>query len=1023
MVSLYAVLLLLISLISAGVAMNRSISVSKLMRSFFRIIILCIIFISLFHIIMDQSELNPKPLPIHNNIHHDLSRTVLNIMYEPSKHELNSLIQLQSSRLFSLQDPLQCLSYDYICWPCACAATDSNDMQYHPLSLSLSQQINVRQSVYKIQFVDDTDDSNTPQHSLCGKQPISSQNINKIIELIDRDFIYEMWIDMLPMYAPIGFISNGHYYLYTHREFNIHLAHDESFIVTANIVQNSGRVQIERNVDLDAIEFTYSVRFLKTKHRPFNGWKEHVLLHGFETNKQYITAIAVLVQEESVVEYFTDVNAMRINVVSTSNTDVDEMNTDGLELPGNLARKEANYSMLTPQELEENGQEWKLNDIYPELKDRLLSTCGDATRYYTTLDADNALRYYDKVELWPIPQKFRLFPKNVVVESGLKWTCNCKMDDVLRSAIDRYDAMIFEHRVDHEMDEEYYFDAIKLVIDDLSDRIPSQHMNEWYEIIIPYDNNACHTLFIHSKSVFGALRGIESMSQLIYYDFDVNTYMVKYVGYILDYPYFPYRGVLLDTSRHFQPPTVIKHFVDSISFAKFNVFHWHMVDDHSWPFPIVGQNDGFNLSDLYEKGSWSKQERYSAHDIKDIIRYANVRGIRVIPEFDVPGHVGAWCKAFDICLDVSCHHSTDGVLDPSKPLTFGVVEAVYDAIVEMFNDSYLHIGNDEANYQCFANNSNLLKWFNDNDVRSMKYSVKRRKIRDGVKINAYTVDRLFEIFARYNRTLISWDDLYSKVKGVIPKDVILMVWQPRWQKDVAKMLRDGYTLIITAPFYVDRWYEPLTDRYFADLWPKKTAHLSAEMKRNIIGGEACLWSENVDGSVLDAKLWPDAAATAENLWMGPSKIKTLVPLWHYVIKDRLKWYRCFMMQRGIGFMQIDVERKYPSDDFYLREPMFPFSCFDELDVRPIEQILPDNDTRKARREARAAKLKANAQRPQLRLLNHEALQPQRREPRRVRTAKTNVVVKLVIGAVLLGFALLSFLSYFVMNFDNKSKSF
>ena len=252
----------------------------------------------------------------------------------------------------------------------------------------------------------------------------------------------------------------------------------------------------------------------------------------------------------------------------------------------------------------------------------------------------------------------------------------------------------------------------------------------------------------------------------------------------------------------------------------------------------------------------------------------------------------------------------------------------------------------------------MLDWFNENDLDSWNLGgIRKKKNAKGIKINAFTVNKLFDIFEPYKatKTLISWDDLYYKVLGIIPKDVILMVWKPRWQKYVHKMLQHGYKLIITAPFYVDRWYEPLTDRYFADLYPKKTKSLSEELKQHILGGEACLWSENVDGSVLDAKLWPDAAATAENLWLGPYKIGTMVPLWDYVIRDRLKWYRCFMMQRGVGFSQIDINRTYPSKEYYLREPMYPFSCMDEADVRPIEQILPDNQTVAARKAAKKKK--------------------------------------------------------------------
>merc|ERR1712130_354496 len=166
----------------------------------------------------------------------------------------------------------------------------------------------------------------------------------------------------------------------------------------------------------------------------------------------------------------------------------------------------------------------------------------------------------------------------------------------------------------------------------------------------------------------------------------------------------------------------------------------------------------------------------------------------------------------------------------------------------------------------------------------------------------------------------------------------------------------------------------------------------------IIGGEACLWSEKVDASVLDAKLWPDAAATAENLWMGPIKIQTLIPLWHYVVKPRLKWYRCLMMERGIGFSPIDGNRTYPNDEYFLREPIYPFSCLDEEDIRPIEQRLPDNDTRAHRMEARKRRREERRQRNGGRKMNEYALRKLKKEDgveqskRRIQTFKWAVVL-------------------------------
>uniref|UniRef100_A0A914Z492 beta-N-acetylhexosaminidase n=1 Tax=Panagrolaimus superbus TaxID=310955 RepID=A0A914Z492_9BILA len=153
---------------------------------------------------------------------------------------------------------------------------------------------------------------------------------------------------------------------------------------------------------------------------------------------------------------------------------------------------------------------------------------------------------------------------------------------------------------------------------------------------------------ITAAEVWGALRALETFSHLIYKDSDGQWWLKS--ATISDSPRFPHRGIMLDSSRHFLSVNIIKRQLDLMAQNKMNVFHWHLTDTEAFPYTSA------KYPELSAKGAYTPKHVYSIDQIKDIIEFARLRGIRVIPEFDTPGHSGAW-NAFkgllSLCYDTN----------------------------------------------------------------------------------------------------------------------------------------------------------------------------------------------------------------------------------------------------------------------------------------------------------------------------------------------------------------------------------
>ncbi|CAF0932431.1 unnamed protein product [Rotaria sordida] len=505
---------------------------------------------------------------------------------------------------------------------------------------------------------------------------------------------------------------------------------------------------------------------------------------------------------------------------------------------------------------------------------------------------------------WPQPQYLNVSsdyiyidPEFFIVYSNLK---NC---DIIDKAIERYKPIFFPPKLSIQIPNIFHEDQIFLSVSILvkskkCHTYPQLHDDQSYSITI---ENSYGIIF--AENVWGALNGLETFSQLLF--INENNYLVTNASiYIHDWPRFPYRGILLDTARHFLPVPIIKQHLDAMVYNKFNVFHWHITDDQSWPF--VSQK----FPQLTEKGAFSSDHVYTPDDVQDIIEHARLRGIRTIPEFDTPGHVAALGRAFPEFL-TDCYngsiagqaiygvHAEREILDPTKEEVYKFMNEFLKEVKNIFKyESYIHLGMDEVYPACWMSNPNIQNFLKENNMSN------------GTDLMTYYSKEILKLMKSIGGKSMVWQDIWDD--GVkLPSDTVIEIWKdtsllsnsPSWSYYLSKATSEGYDAVLAAPFYLNmisygkyntpesvmnleffKWYN-------IDLFENFTGDNIA--RQRLIGGEAALWAEFIDGTNSLSRLWPRVSAVAERLW---SSIYVNNP---EDAQFRLDVHRCRMLRRGI----------------------------------------------------------------------------------------------------------------------------
>jgi hexosaminidase len=372
---------------------------------------------------------------------------------------------------------------------------------------------------------------------------------------------------------------------------------------------------------------------------------------------------------------------------------------------------------------------------------------------------------------------------------------------------------------------------------------------------------------------------------------------------IADQPAFGWRGLMLDSVRHFQPVAYVKQLLDRMALAKLNIFHWHLTDDQGWRIPID------RYPKLTEVGAWrvpagaeGRDPRtgrpvryggfYTKAEIREIVAYAARRHILVVPEIEMPGHATALIAAYPELASTPTPPRTPssdwGILPnlvSPRDESFVFLEHVLDEVMALFPGPYIHVGGDEAPKD---------QWKADPAAQAR---IKALGLKDEDALQGWFTARIGAYLKQHGRRLLGWDEI---LEGGVPADATVMSW--RGLDGALKAARLGHdTVLAPAPIlYLDNRQADAADEPpgrgeiidWKRLYALETAPatLTPEERRHILGLQATLFTEHVRTTAYaDRMIWPRAAVAAELGWAsGPRDWPGFAPR---LIADMARWRR------------------------------------------------------------------------------------------------------------------------------------
>ena len=392
------------------------------------------------------------------------------------------------------------------------------------------------------------------------------------------------------------------------------------------------------------------------------------------------------------------------------------------------------------------------------------------------------------------------------------------------------------------------------------------------------------TIKIKAKTVRGIVNGIQTLLQLLPLGKTTDSYIPAIQ--ITDYPRFAYRGMHLDVVRHFFPLSYIKKYIDYLTFHKFNTFHWHLTDDQGWRIEIL------SYPKLNSVGSWrdstlighfkdtpARYDRtryggyYTLEEVKEVLSYAAIRGISVIPEVDIPGHSRATITAYpELSTDPNAawgvaytwgmYNRQNNVLAPN-PATFQFLRTIFYEIADLFPSPYIHLGGDEC--------SKL--WWKKSD--STQAFMRRNGLKDEVALQTYFIEQVSQYLKEKNKKVIGWHEI---MEGKLDTSTIVMNWSN--DEKAIEAASKGFSVIMTPgkPYYFDHFqskdlkdslaihgYNSLESVYRYE--PVPNSIIKKGLADKILGGQANVWTEYMEfPTKVDYMIFPRMSALSESLW-------------------------------------------------------------------------------------------------------------------------------------------------------------
>ncbi len=420
-------------------------------------------------------------------------------------------------------------------------------------------------------------------------------------------------------------------------------------------------------------------------------------------------------------------------------------------------------------------------------------------------------------------------------------------------------------------------------------------MDESYQLNVGQEQ-----ITIDANETVGAIRALETLLQLI--TSDEKGYYFKGI-IVRDQPRFPWRGLLISQPYHFMPMDVIKRTLDAMAAVKMNVLHFYISDDQGYR---IESKVYPRLHQVASEGLYFTHEQ-----VREMIEYAHQRGIRIVPEIDVPGHSTAMIYAYPHLASVDRDYALqdhwgvfDPTLDPTKASTYSFLDSLLTEVASLFPDQYFHIGGDENTGRDWKRNPAIQAFMKENGFKST------------LALQNYFNRKIQAILQRNRKIAIGWDEVLMKevnakeakqyfldgqynklIETDVPKDMVIQSW--RGIEALLSSAKNGYKSILSKGYYIDlvqpASYHYLTDpipfrneviipdseanfdRFESDIIKKIQQGeklLSAEEEKLILGGEATMWTEHVSAETFDSRVWPRTTAIAERLW-SPATIRNV----------------------------------------------------------------------------------------------------------------------------------------------------
>ncbi|HQU83325.1 MAG TPA: family 20 glycosylhydrolase [Pyrinomonadaceae bacterium] len=445
--------------------------------------------------------------------------------------------------------------------------------------------------------------------------------------------------------------------------------------------------------------------------------------------------------------------------------------------------------------------------------------------------------------LMPVPANVTWKNAKLRVTKNFTVALSGKTDERLKSYVFRAMRRL-EGRTIFELSREYSSDAANasLLIQTAStgNAIPMLGDDESYTLEINEKQAK-----INAQTTVGAMRGLETFLQLLEGDKDGFYFPAVSIN---DKPRFPWRGLMIDSARHFQPMEVLRRNLDAMAAVKLNVLHWHLTEDQGFRVETK------RFPELHLQGS--DGDFYTQEQIREIIKYAADRGIRVMPEFDMPGHATAWLvshpeigsglpgQTYKIERQPGIF---DPTLDPTNEKTYKLLEGFFAEMAQLFPDKYMHIGGDENEGKQWAANPNIQAFMQKNNIKNQH------------ELQTYFNKRILKFLQKGGKIMMGWDEIFQPD---LPKEVVIHSW--RGQKALAEAAKQGFTGVLSNGYYIDLMF-PASQHYVVDPLPADTT-LAAEEQKRVLGGEATMWSEWVSPETIDSRIWSRMPAIAERFW-------------------------------------------------------------------------------------------------------------------------------------------------------------